>query len=150
MENVKVVSLKRVKNQFRGGLTQVSYQLSVKVSPLVCLTTKIEESKYFLALAQKGKNPLTTDEFKMNAPIEFYTGLGKNDRPYYKALVPYANYTDNDGVLHVRKQSLFFSSTEMQLATTIGDEKIEFIEKELDSIGDEEILYNPNDEEEKK
>ena len=149
MENVKVVSLKRVKTQFRGGQTQISYTLSVKVSPLVSLTTKIDESKYFLALAQKGKNPLTTDEFKMNAPIEFYTGLGKNERPYYMALVPYANYTDKDGAIHVRKQSLFFTSTEMQLATTIGDEVIEFVEKELDSIGEEEVLYNPNEEENK-
>ena len=149
MENVKVVSFKRVKNQFRGGQVQLSYELSVKVSPLVSLKTKIDESKYFLALAQKGKNPLTTDEFKMNAPIEFYTGLGKNDRPYYMALVPYASYLDKDGQQHIRKQSLFFSSTEMQLATTIGDEKIEFIEKELDSIGEEEVLYNPNEEIEK-
>ncbi len=147
MENVKVVTLKRTKTQFKGGQTNVSYSLIVKVSQFVSLTTKIDEPMYFLALAQRGKNPLLIDEFSMKAPVEFYTGMGKNDRPYYMALVPYANYTDKDGKVHVRKTSLFFSSTQMQLATTIGEEKIEFIEKELDSITDDEVeTYTPEEE----
>ena len=98
---------------------------------------------------QKGKNPLTTNELKLNVPVEFYTGLGANNRPYYMALVPYATYKDKDGNTHARKQSLFFSSAQQQLAVESPVDPIEFEEKEFDSITEDEIeTFIP--EEEKK
>ena len=78
---------------------------------------------------QKGKNPLSNNELRLNVPVEYYTGMGNNDRPYYMALVPYATYVDKEGKTHARKQSLFFSSTQMQIETTSPEGSIEFEEK---------------------
>ena len=146
MESKKVVVLKREVVKFKGGNSSTKYTLSLVVNQFVTLSTPIDESKYVLALMQKGKNPLATNELRLNVPVEFYTGMGNNDRPYYMALVPYATYVDKDGKTHARKQSLFFSSTQMQIATTSPEGSIEFEEKELDSISEDEELYTPEEE----
>lgn len=146
MESKKVVVLKREVVKFKGGNSSTKYTLSLVVNQFVTLSTPIDESKYVLALMQKGKNPLATNELRLNVPVEFYTGMGNNDRPYYMALVPYATYVDKEGKTHARKQSLFFSSTQMQIATTSPEGSIEFEEKELDSISEDEELYTPEEE----
>lgn len=146
MESKKVVVLKREVVKFKGGNSSTKYSLSLVVNQFVTLSTPIDESKYVLALMQKGKNPLTINELRLNVPVEFYTGMGNNDRPYYMALVPYATYVDKEGKTHARKQSLFFSSTQMQIATTSPEGSIEFEEKELDSISEDEELYTPEEE----
>lgn len=146
MESKKVVVLKREVVKFKGGNSSTKYTLSLVVNQFVTLSTPIDESKYVLALMQKGKNPLTINELRLNVPVEFYTGMGNNDRPYYMALVPYATYVDKEGKTHARKQSLFFSSTQMQIATTSPEGSIEFEEKELDSISEDEELYTPEEE----
>lgn len=145
MESKKVVVLKREVVKFKGGNSSTKYTLSLVVNQFVTLSTQIDESKYVLALMQKGKNPLATNELRLNVPVEFYTGMGNNDRPYYMALVPYATYVDKEGKTHARKQSLFFSSTQMQIATTSPEGSIEFEEKELDSISEDEELYTPEE-----
>ncbi|MCR5462025.1 MAG: hypothetical protein K6E87_03045 [bacterium] len=146
MESKKVVVLKREVVKFKGGNSSTKYTLSLVVNQFVTLSTPIDESKYVLSLMQKGKNPLTINELRLNVPVEFYTGMGNNDRPYYMALVPYATYVDKEGKTHARKQSLFFSSTQMQIATTSPEGSIEFEEKELDSISEDEELYTPEEE----
>lgn len=145
MESKKVVVLKREVVKFKGGNSSTKYSLSLVVNQFVTLSTPIDESKYVLALMQKGKNPLATNELRLNVPVEFYTGMGNNDRPYYMALVPYATYVDKEGKTHARKQSLFFSSTQMQIATTSPEGSIEFEEKELASISEDEELYTPEE-----
>lgn len=145
MESKKVIILKREVVKFKGGNSSTKYSLSLVVNPLLTLSTQIDESKYVLALMQKEKNPLTINELRLNVPVEFYTGMGNNDRPYYMALVPYATYVDKEGKTHARKQSLFFSSTQMQIATASKEGSIEFEEKELASISEDEELYTPEE-----
>ncbi len=145
MESKKVIILKREVVKFKGGNSSTKYSLSLVVNPLLTLSTQIDESKYVLALMQKEKNPLTINELRLIVPVEFYTGMGNNDRPYYMALVPYATYVDKEGKTHARKQSLFFSSTQMQIATASKEGSIEFEEKELDSISEDEELYTPEE-----
>lgn len=145
MESKKVIILKREVVKFKGGNSSTKYSLSLVVNPLLTLSTQIDESKYVLALMQKEKNPLTINELRLNVPVEFYTGMGNNDRPYYMALVPYATYVDKEGKTHARKQSLFFSSTQMQIAIASKEGSIEFEEKELASISEDEELYTPEE-----
>ncbi|MCR5462299.1 MAG: hypothetical protein K6E87_04455 [bacterium] len=145
MESKKVVVLKKEVVKFKGGSSSTKYSLNLVVNQFLTLTIQIDESKYVLALMQKEKNPLTTNELRLNVPVEFYTGVGNNERPYYMALVPYATYVDKDGKTHARKQSLFFSSTQMQIATSSKEGSIEFEEKELASISEDEELYTPEE-----
>ena len=65
MESKKVVVLKREVVKFKGGNSSTKYTLSLVVNQFVTLSTPIDESKYVLALMQKGKNPLATNELSL-------------------------------------------------------------------------------------